>query len=155
MKMVLLQHDSIDKVDLKLKIKQHLHMSLDIPITWFEESVARLELGTRIVMTDYARDLLQQHMKIARLADAAILNYASMATLSRASRAICHNFETATIEHALAGLVCEESRASVLRLMKELESSSQVSFDLFYQKVSKMMMKDKKYFAEHPLSRYF
>lgn len=155
MKILLQKQDSIDNVELKLNIKEHLHMSLDMPIKWFEESVARLSLGTEIVMTEYARDLLQQHVKIARLADAAILNYASMASLSRASRSICHKFETAPIEHALAGLVCEDSRANVLRLMKQIESGMQVSFDLYYQKVSKMMMKDRKYFAEHPLSRYF
>lgn len=155
MKMLLKQTSTIEHVDLKLNIKRNLHHSLDTPIKWFEESVGRLNIGANILMTDYARDLPQQHVKLGRVADAGILNYVTMATLARASRAICHKFDTATTEHAIAGLVSEEHRATILRLMKELDEGPYVSFDAYYQKVSKMLMKEKKYFAEHPLSRYF
>lgn len=155
MKFLLKQGSTVDKPELSLNIQKYLHPSLDRPIKWFEESVIRLNLGANILMTDYASQLPQQHCKILRLADAAIMNYVSMATLARASRAICHKFETAQAEHLIVQLVCEENRANVLRHIKELDIGPQNSFDPFYQKVSKMLMKEKKYFTEHPLSRYF
>lgn len=149
------QGSTIDKVELKLNIKKHLHPALDKPIKWFEESVGRLNLGTNLLMTEYAKELPQEHCKILRLADAGILNYVMMATLARVSRAVCHKFQTATAEQYIAGLVCEEHRTTILRLMKELDSGPQNSFDPYYQKVSKMLLKEKKYFTEHPLTRFF
>lgn len=152
---VLGRQNTIDQPKLTLKIKKHLHPTLDLSIQWFEESLARVQLGAQILMTDYAKDLLQQHVKVGRLADGAILNYVSMASLARSSRALCLKFKSASTEHCLAGLICEESRARILHLMKEIEGGKYTSFDGYYQKVSKMLTKEKQYFPEHPLSRYF
>lgn len=148
-------NNSIENIKLHLNIKRHLHHSLDFPIKWFEESVGRLNIGVEIVMTEHARHLPQQHCKILRLADIGILNYVTMATLARASRAICHKFDSAPAEHAIAGLISDNHRVTILRLVKELDEGPYHSFDGYYQKVSKLLVKEKKYFTEHPLSRYF
>lgn len=155
MKTVLHQHSTIENVELTLNTKQFLHPSLDHSIKQFEESVGRLDLGVKGLLTAFARDLPQQHSKILRLADVAIMNYVSMAVLARASRAICLKFESATVDHVLAGLICEEHHAKVWNLMKTLDTGVANSFDAYYQKVAKMLIKEKKCFTEHPLTRYF
>lgn len=149
------RHQTIEDAELKLNIINHLHPAFDFSSKWFEQSVARLQMGTRILMIDYARDLPQQHCKILRLANAGILCYVSMAVLSRASRSMCHKFETASMEHSIAGLVCKENSSIVLDLMQQIEIGPSHSFDTYYQKVAKMVIKEKKYFAEHPLTRFF
>lgn len=149
------RHSTIDNVELTLNTKKFLHMSLDHSIEMFEKSVGRLNLGVESLLSAFARDLPQQHCKILRLAEAAILNYVSMAALARASRAVCLKFESASSEHALAGLICEEHHANVLRLMKTLDTEMLSSYDAYYQKVAKMLIKEKKCFTEHPLTRYF
>lgn len=146
---------TMDKVRLKLDVKKNLHHVLDPAIKSFEESVARLNMGADILMTEFARNLPQEHCKILRLADAAILNYVTLATLSRASRAICHKFETAQNENTIAALLSEDHRATIYRLMKELEVGEFSSYDMFYQKVAKLLVKENKYFVAHPLTRFF
>lgn len=155
MKLIMNQESTIDKVKLKLDIRKHLHPGLHKSIKWFEESVARLNIGTNILMTEYAKELPQEHCKILRLADASILNYVMMATLARVSRTVCHKFETTEAEQYIAGLVCEEHRTTILHLMKELDCGPQNSFDPYYQKVSKMLLREKEYFTQHPLTRFF
>lgn len=155
MKVLLRQGSTIDNIERKLNIQKMLHPSLDFPIQWFEESVGRLNLGVEILISDHARDLPQQHCKITRLADTCILNYVSMATLSRASRALCHRFLSAPTDHAMTGLLCDEHRRIILDMMKQIEYGSHKSFDGFYQRVAERIMDDSKSFVEHPLNRLF
>lgn len=152
MKNLLRQLRYNDKIPFEQNIEKKLHTSLDSPMKLFEESLRQLNVGVEILMTDYARNSPQMQCKISRLADATILSYVSLATLSRASRALYHEFESGTAEHDIAEMVCEEHSATISHLMNKISDDS---FDALDQKVSKMLIKNKKYFAAHPLTRFF
>lgn len=151
----MLKHHTVENVKYFLKIKKHLHPAMDLTSDWFEQSIARLKIGTDILLGQYGRDLPQQHIEILRLSDAAILNFITFACITRASRAFCLKLPNGEYERLLAGCISNTNRDEVKRLMLAVELGPHKSFDGFYQKVAKVVIKAKKYFPEHPLKRFF
>lgn len=145
----------IDNIKTGMDLKKHVHITMDHHTKWFDQSVGRQQVGCEGLMYEYGQELPKEHVKISKLANIGILNYATMASISRANRAICLKSQSAPIEHLLSGCISSRNRFLVKELVIDMTQSTIDSFDPYFQKLAKMMIKEKKYFPEHPLSRFF
>lgn len=144
-----------EKVKSGINLTKCVHITMDHHIKCFDESIARQNIGCEALMYEYGHDLPKEHVKILKLADVGILNYATLASISRANRAVCLRAQEAPIEHLLSACVASRNRFLVKKYIIDMTQSALDSFDPFIQKVAKMMIKEKRYFPEHPLSRFF
>lgn len=147
--------ETIDHVHYSLKLREHLINVFDIPADWLEASIARIKIGTETLMTAYGNDLPQEHNEIFRIGDAAILTYASFATLARANRAWCLKLPDVPNERVLATCVIDANTKKVHQLIQSIEDGPITTFETFYQRIAKLLMKNKSYFFVHPLTRFF
>lgn len=145
----------LDNVKTGIDLQKHFHPLMYKNVKVFDESVARQYVGCEALLYEFGHDLPQERVRILRLADVAILNYATMASITRANRADCLEQPVGNLYNLLSGCVSSRHRFLVKHLVIDMTQSSVDSFEPYFQKLATVMLKDKRYFPEHPLTRFF
>lgn len=148
-------NESLDKYNSNLTIKESVVTEFDLPVSWLEASIERLRIGTSTLMEVHGRNLPKEHCEIQRLAEAATLNYVSYSSLLRANRSWVLQLPEAADERVIAGCICDANGKRVKQLMQCIEDGPLATFEVYYQHVTKMLIKNKSYFPVHPLTRFF
>lgn len=151
----LFKSESITNIHYTLLLREHLVNVFDLPANWLEASIKRIKMSTETLMVAYGRELPQEHNEIQRVGDAAILTYASFASLARANRSWCLKLPDTQHERVTASCVVDTNSKKVLALTQHIEDGPQKTFETFYQRVAKLLIKNKSYFFVHPLTRFF
>lgn len=142
-------------VNRTLDLIEHLHPSLELVAFDLEQSIIRLQLGTDLLIARHGKDVLQRHAEVARLAEAAILNYALFCGAARASRAYCIGLRYAENDMLTANCLSHECSERVVNMMTAIENGSLNSNDANYGKIADQLFGSKGYFFVHPLSKNF
>lgn len=151
----LINKQSIEKVVGKLDLLDNIHLSLDVATLHLEHSIHRLQLGTDLMLAHHGKDVLQKHAEVARLTEAAVLNYALFCSVARASRAVCLKLPYVEHERLIVTCLAHECSEKVKYMMIDIENGSIYSYDTHFEKLAEQLFLSKGYFFEHPLTRNF
>lgn len=151
----ILKYQSIEHAEPKLDLLEHLHPSFDVATDHLERSIGRLCKGTDIMLANYGKDVMKQHVEILRLGESAIEIYALFCSVARASRSYCIGLRHADHERLIATCLAHTASEKVLQLMTEIEKGSIWAYDTHFDKLAEHLFYCKEYFPEHPLTRNF
>lgn len=146
-----------DNPKLDLNLAAYLHPSLKLGAEALEYCVKRFQYAVESVLSRHGKKVTDpgNQMELARLADCAIDIYGMTAVLGRSSRAYCIGVKNADHEIQLALTFCQDASLRVKRLVKELEDGPFINNDSTYTKIADVVIENKGYAAEHPLTRVF
>lgn len=128
---------SIENVNCDLHLEQFVHPSFEETIRLVESSILRMHAATEMLLHRYKTDATERHMDVRRLGEAAILNYAMFASVSRASRAYCIGLRYSVYETVMATSLVERDENRVLDLMLAIKNAPKS--DDKYQKMGDQM----------------
>lgn len=126
-------------------------------------------------MARYGAEIINKHLELKRLSEAAIDIYAMTACigeylnllkyiyytyitsflLGRASRSYCIGLQNADTELLLTNAFCMKAKARVQARINEICQGPHITSDSLYSKISNKMSHFGKYYPSHPLSRNF
>lgn len=136
-------------------MKENVHQGFDPFVKRLEESIIRIRIATRNTITRHGRDIVEKQCDILRLSEAAVQCFAMFSVISRASRAVCLQLPEAGNEHLIANCFTQTGGFKVQKIIEELENGPYYTYDDYYGIVAKMLIRTKKYFPAHPLTRFF
>ncbi|XP_060525956.1 complex I assembly factor ACAD9, mitochondrial [Cylas formicarius] len=143
-----------DDPKLDLGLVQYIHPSLDGPSKFLEYCVKRIEFATEVLLSQHGLDIVNQHLRLRRIADCLIDVYVATACLGRASRAYCIGLQHADVEMTMASAFCVMAKDRVSQRITEI-FRGRGSIDENYNVIGKTFFTYKGYFAAHPLTRNF
>ncbi|KAK4882088.1 hypothetical protein RN001_005407 [Aquatica leii] len=145
----------VDNPDLKLRLGDYVHPSLQEPAECLEYTVLRLQYATEILLARFGPEIVNQHMELGKLAECVIDIYAMAACLARASRSYCIGLENANYEMVIAATYCTHAKLRVKEKIKNLVEGPYASGYESYRSIAKRVFKYGQYFPVHPLSRNY
>lgn len=152
---LIFQGVNIHEVKETLNLKEQVHQGFDPYVKRLEESIIRLRIAAKNTISRHGRKITEKQCDIARLSEIAIQCFIMFSTISRASRAVCLQIPEAGNEHLIANCLSQTGGLRVQSIAEELENGPYYTFDEYYGIVSKMLIRTKKYFPAHPLTRFF
>lgn len=107
------------------------------------------EFGDAIedLLRQHGKKIIEEQMKLERIADSAIALYAMTATISRASTALESNSPSAAHEQKLTELYCDVASERIGRLLKELKSHAKTDERL--RAIADEVLTEGKYIPSH------
>lgn len=132
-----------------------LHPSLKHAAEMLEVGLKRLQIATQISLSRNGREILQAHAELERLAKCATLLYATVATVSRASRSYCIGVRYADVEIILANTFTMECLNEIEVLTEQIHAGQNMANDMNHKTIAKQVFEAKGYFCENPLLRVF
>lgn len=134
----LIKGTTIHVVNRDLYLKEYVHPSLEQIIDRLEESIARMHIGTEILLHRFGSSAEERHIDVRRLGESAILNYAMFASVGRASRSYCIGLRHSVYETVVAGCMVDAGSKKILELMLNIKNDAQN--DEKYQSVAKYVV---------------
>ncbi|TMW64493.1 hypothetical protein Poli38472_011373 [Pythium oligandrum] len=108
------------------------------------------EFGEAIegLLREHGKKIIDEQMKLERIADSAIALYAMTATISRSSQALSENSASASHEQKLTELYCDLASDRIERLLGELKKD--VKHDERLRAIADEVLTEAKYIPSHP-----
>lgn len=114
----------------------------------FDKAVAWQSDACELLMWEYGETLPHEHVRILRLAEVAILNFATMASIARANRTIRLKLPSAPLEHLLSDCISVRNRFLVKTLVVDMTQNSITSLEPVFQLAARYMLQPR----EEPLN---
>jgi hypothetical protein len=99
-----------------------VHPNLKASADQLQKRTAEFGDAVEDLLRKHGKKIVEEQMKLARIADSAIALFAMTSTISRASKALSENSPTAAHEQRLTELYCDLASERIGRLLKELKS---------------------------------
>lgn len=128
---------SVERVDTDLYLRENVHPSFESTMYQLEQSILRMHVGTEILLHRYGTDASERHMDIRKLGESAIRNYASFASVARASRAYCIGVRYSAYETVAAACVVDSGANRILEMMLKIKNDQKI--DEKYQRIAELM----------------
>ena len=128
---------------------------MDPAAQWLEFSILRLEAATEILLARHGQEIINFKLEVMRLSEVAGLCFAMFASVSRASRAYCIGLKHADYEMLIASSFCLSASEKVKLICQDIDKGEFLTTDNHNRKIAKQLLKNKKYFSEHPITRNF
>lgn len=151
----LFEKSNIDEPNTKMRLSENVHPTLELAAFNVEHSVARLKMCVELMLAKCGSELLEEHTVTRRLADMVSHIYYMFTSLSRASRSYCIGLPQAESEMLMALTICMGGNEYVKNLATEIFNGQYANNDNHLFRVSKQILKNKKYFPSHPLTYNF
>ncbi|KAH9494509.1 Complex I assembly factor acad9, mitochondrial [Bulinus truncatus] len=139
----------------ELSLHEEVHPELEKEARILASGLFSLGLAVEKILPLYGNKIVDEQMKLRRLADIAIDLYAMMACIGRASRSFCIGLRNCDHEVLLTRSFCYEADQRIKRNIYELTPSkeSKIEIDDVNRSIADIMFKFNGYAAEHPLNR--
>ncbi|GJQ86286.1 hypothetical protein Trydic_g8982 [Trypoxylus dichotomus] len=144
-----------DNPKLTLKLYEHLHPSCMTSAQFLEYSVLRLQFATETLLSRFGPEIINKHVELGRLAECAADIYVTTAVLARASRSYCIGLRHANIEVEMATAFAVNAKERVKHNVNKIWHGAYNTADEKHLKTGKYAVKQKEYFAAHPLARNY
>ncbi|XKL67707.1 hypothetical protein PGB90_003198 [Kerria lacca] len=140
-----------DDPELYLKLKYYLHPSLEYLANYLEYCILRFHCGVTCSLSRLGPNTVDDQMHIKRMADCAILIYAMIAVLSRASRSYCIGSKYAQEEIIFAETFVRDSHKKFQIIVEGLIAGQYFVTDVSRQKLAERIVECNGYFLTEPL----
>lgn len=149
------RRDAADNPVQDLELHSALHPSLQGGADTLEYCVKRLKFMVEMVLQHYGKEIIEQQMVLANLADMVIQIYAMACVLSRASRSYCIGLPNADPEVDLALCFCYDAKKKVKACENEINEEMNDLVHLRKRQIADKVFQDKAYFPVHPLTKNY
>jgi len=139
------------KTDTQLTQSGHVHPLLSGAATSVDQAIADLQFTATDITMKYQKKVIapENQMMIRKIADSTIGIYSCAAVLSRATRALSRNDQSAEHERLLAEAYCKDTTANIKIWLKQARSDKSFHADL--SQISKNVIAHGGIVQEHPL----
>lgn len=131
----------LENAKTNIDLKEHVATSLAHHTSCFDKAVAWQSDACELLMWEYGETLPHEHVRIIRLAEVGILNFATMASIARANRTIRLKLPSAPLEHLLSDCISVRNRFLVKTLVVDMTQNSISSFEPVFQLAARYMLK--------------
>ncbi|XP_059143103.1 complex I assembly factor ACAD9, mitochondrial-like [Physella acuta] len=134
-----------------------VHPLLEREAKLLESGLTALGETTESLLTQYGNKIIDEQMKLGRLADIAIDLYAMTSCIGRASRSVCIGLRNSDLEVLLTRSFCYTADQRINKNIKELNSAKadKLEIDDTNRQIAEAIFKVGGYAAEHPLNRNY
>ncbi|XP_055882108.1 complex I assembly factor ACAD9, mitochondrial-like isoform X2 [Biomphalaria glabrata] len=134
---------------------EEVHLELEKEARILSSCLVSLGMAVEDILPLYGNKVVNEQMKLRRLADIAIDLYAMLACIGRASRSYCIGLKNSDHEVLLTRSFCYEADQRIKRNIYELTlpGESKIEIDDINRLIADIMFKSNGYAAEHPLAR--
>ncbi|XP_065215704.1 complex I assembly factor ACAD9, mitochondrial-like [Planococcus citri] len=136
---------------LYLKLYEYLHPALCFISEIIEACILRFEFGLARALYRDGTLIVNDQFQLCRVADGAMLIYAMIACISRASRSICIGSNNADEEVVIVEAFVKECKPKIEEIVEALTHGDTYVTDAFHKKIGEKTVKYKGYYAEDPL----
>jgi len=132
-----------------------VHKMLEKEANFLDKSLLDLNSAVEQVLYQFGNKVIDEQMKVKRLADIAIDCYAMVACIGRANRSICIGLKNCDQEINMTKAFCYQARQRIERNLNDLKPSIElgVEIDDLSRSIAESCFKHGGYMAEHPLQR--
>ncbi|XP_005097371.1 complex I assembly factor ACAD9, mitochondrial [Aplysia californica] len=139
----------------EMQLHTDVHPELEAEAKILDKSIVKFSGAVEEVLTQFGNKVVDEQMKLKRLADISIDLYALTACIGRASRSLCIGLRNADQEVLLTRSFCYEAEQRINQNLYELMPSKQANraIDDTNRQIAESIFKHGGYAAEHPLAR--
>ncbi|RNA29460.1 Acyl- dehydrogenase family member mitochondrial [Brachionus plicatilis] len=160
LRQILINHKLIRSAQKKIPqyfyLWEHVHPSLQEPVSVLEQSAVKLMMAAKSTIINHGRDVIDNQVPLAMLADMAMHIYAMNSAIARASRSYSIGLPNSQHEVALVFVQCKESGKIVDEMHADIISSrggeglNNTKFN-----IADNVLKVKNHAASHSISRNY
>lgn len=136
---------------LYLKLYEYLHPSLCFVSDILESYILQFEFGVSKALYRDGTLIVNDQFQLNRLAEGAMLIYAMIACISRASRSYSIGSKNADEEMVIVEAYVKENKAKIDEIIDALVNGDCCVSDGFHKKIAEKTIKSKGFYAEEPL----
>ncbi|BFZ08245.1 hypothetical protein BsWGS_11284 [Bradybaena similaris] len=138
-----------------LGLAHNVHQELEKEANILDQGIIGLAGCVENVLSEFGNKVVEEQMKLRRLADIAIDLYAMTACIGRASRSLIIGLRNSDHEVMMTRAFCYQADQRIKRNIHELTPSkvAGMAIDDMNRSIAESIFKVKSYAAEHPLSR--
>lgn len=132
-------------------LSEHVHPHFHTEVQLLAKNIILFSTSVEQLLIKYNRNIVMEQMLLTRLANAAIDIYSMLVVLSRCSRSLHKNLETAEYEENICRAFCSEANIRIDRNLDSLKSSVALRNDELLRKVAVEVLKNEGLVHDHPL----
>ena len=133
-------------------LNDFVHPSLHLEAQMLSKNIVTFGSSVEHLLVKYTRDIIHEQMLLNRLANASIDIYTMLVVLSRATRALERNLDSAVIEANMTRVICAEANTRISRNLRALKSPDALKYDDLMRNIAKEVIGNGTTIHDHPLN---